>query len=375
MFVTGLSICVALLLIEGLARGLSYYQRSYRRPDLMARLIARHPESARISAALDAYRVKCGGAPFLYEDYYIFRRVPCETPDVAFTSYFSSRRSPDAAPIAAGTPLVWLFGGSTMLDFSGPDDLTIANALALSMRRAGLPVSIANLGEGAFQSTLELIKFQALLRATDRPPDHAVFYDGYNDAYFGFSYGAGRPQGNLSKHFGAVVSGQHAALSAYILSETLAGYSTAWREFVKPRLGNIVYGDAVFDGSDRNLAATLSAYAANMRQTRATCREYHIDCLFVLQPVLASKQGRTAFEQEAAGRLDARAVDFMGRFMTAARQWPAAPDFVDLSGVLDHDGLDDFVDYGHVGPATSVRIGETLAGILGPRVAARLNAR
>ena len=338
----------------------------------MARLVARHPESARITAALDAFSERCGGAPFLYADYYFFRRAPCETPAITFTPYLSSRRVPAGEPIQPGTPLLWLFGGSTMLDFGGPDDLTIANATAVALRRHGLGASVANLGEGAFQSTLELIKFQAFLRTTDRPPDHAVFYDGYNDAYFGFSYGAGRPQGDLSAHFDAVITGRHAALSAYLLSETLARYSTAWRVFVKPRLGNVVYGDAVFDGSDRNLAASVGIYLANIRQARGICREYDIDCLFVLQPVLASKQGRSDFEQEAARRLDARAVDFMGRFTTAAgTQLSSSPDFVDLSAFLDNDGTDDFVDYGHVGPATSVRIGEKLGDILKARVAAK----
>lgn len=340
----------------------------------MARLIERHPERQRITAALDAFIAQCGAAPFLYEDYYLFRRVPCETPAIAFTSYHSSRRVPAADPITVGTPLVWLFGGSTMLDFSGPDDLTIANEMAVSLKEAGLRVSVANFGEGAFQSTLELIKFQALLRSIDRPPDHLVFYDGYNDGYFGFSYGAGRPQANLSEHVGAVVTGRHAALSAFILSEALAQYSTAWREFVKPRLGNLVYGKAVFDGSDRNLAASVSTYAANVRQARSVCREYNIDCVFVLQPVLASKQGLTEFEREAAGRLDSRAVEFMRRFTAAARaQMSNASDFVDLSGFLDHDGVDDFVDYGHIGPATSVRIGRKLGELLKPRVSARLD--
>jgi hypothetical protein len=99
----------------------------------------------------------------------------------------------------------------------------------------------------------------------------------------------------------------------------------------------------------------------NTRLARSTGAEVHIPCLFVLQPMLTSKKGLTPFETEFFNSLTVGQVRFIRQFYQRVNeQMHAQPDYVDLSGLFDHDGCTDFYDLGHGSPLSRKTIGRAL---------------
>jgi len=175
-------------------------------------------------------------------------------------------------------------------------------------------------------------------------------------------FGAGNLQGDLSAKLEALVTRNYSALALYASSEIASRYSTLWAYFISPRVAGRLFGRNINDESAGNVAMAVSMYIENVRMIRAICREYQITCLFVLQPVLASKRRLTAFEREVRAHLDVSGIKFMARYYESLKyQLGGQTDFVDLSQVLDDSDTDDFYDYGHTGPYTGVRIGRALA--------------
>ena len=97
------------------------------------------------------------------------------------------------------------------------DRLTIANQLALNLKKNNIKATVVNFGVGGFQSSLESIKFQDLLRRVDKRerPDIVIFYDGFNDAGQAFVFEAGTMQEDLSKKMEALVTGNYGKLAIY----------------------------------------------------------------------------------------------------------------------------------------------------------------
>ncbi|MCK4788749.1 MAG: hypothetical protein KAV87_33715, partial [Desulfobacteraceae bacterium] len=122
------------------------------------------------------------GRGLKYYDYYLYAIAPYQSQTATFTKYFSARSVPDSYPLGEGAIIVWLFGGSTMQNLETIDKFTIANSLACNLRKSGIKASFLNFGTGGFQSSLESIKFQDLLRRTSfsERPDVVIFYDGVN---------------------------------------------------------------------------------------------------------------------------------------------------------------------------------------------------
>lgn len=130
-----------------------------------------------------------------YNDYY-YLSYECQSETLNATSYYWSRNVPDSAPMDGGQRIIWLFGGSTMLNLTASDELTIANQLAKNFNRGGPYVTVVNFGMGGFGSTQEFVKFSDLIRRVrqEEIPDIAIFYDGYNDAAQAMTFGAGNLQ-------------------------------------------------------------------------------------------------------------------------------------------------------------------------------------
>jgi len=126
-----------------------------------------------------------------YHDFHLYSLAPYTSQTVTFTDFFSARRSPDSSPRSEASEIIWMFGGSTMQNLETTDELTIANQMAVRLKAFGVSANVQNFGTGSFQSSMELIKFQDLLRRVppEMRPTYAVFYDGYNDAQCGYLFG------------------------------------------------------------------------------------------------------------------------------------------------------------------------------------------
>ncbi|HVC95238.1 MAG TPA: hypothetical protein VND64_16200 [Pirellulales bacterium] len=309
-----------------------------------------------------------------YADYFLYHSAPRASPTVNFTSPFGARLCPGSVPAEEANQRIWFFGGSTMQNTETTDERTIANQATVRLNEAGLRVFSQNFGMGMFQSTLESIKFQELLRRVrpDERPTAVVFYDGFNDGYWGYTCGAGRMQADIASKLKLLVERDYAGVARYSLARGLFDWSQFYRDF-----GTWIFeptgGDAgfIFDGSEENLRRTVEAYVMNTEVLRAICENLDIRPLFVLQPLVATKRGRTNDEEDVYRSLERGAATFVESFYRETRTKMAdRDDFVDLSALLDDNGRTDFYDLGHTGPYTGAgighAIGERILTVLGP---------
>ncbi|MEW6304371.1 MAG: SGNH/GDSL hydrolase family protein [Verrucomicrobiota bacterium] len=299
-----------------------------------------------------------------YYDYHLFAPRPVAAETITFTDYYSARRVPVSDSPGHAEEMVWLFGGSTLQNSDAPDDLTLANVVAAKLKEAGISACVRNFGVSTFQSSMELTKFADLLRRVppEEQPTLVVFYDGFNDSAHGYRSGAGNFQRDLSQKLEDLVARQPGRLLVYLASESVAKHSVFWERVIAWRINWRLFARPLADSSQPNRKQAVSIYLHNQRMLRAICREYAIHCLFVLQPMIFTKQPLHAQEQEildnTPGDLAKFTKEFYGTVLQSATN---SNDFVDLSTVLNGSADWDFYDVGHVGPNSNQRIGTALA--------------
>ncbi|MDI6742769.1 MAG: SGNH/GDSL hydrolase family protein [Smithella sp.] len=313
-------------------------------------------------------------AGLTYYDYFLFAIAP--TPEksklVRFTDYYSARYVPESESLGSGAPIIWIFGGSTIQNMETTDELSIANQIAVSLKNSGRSAAVVNFGVGGFQSSLESIKFQELLRqvpAAERP-QVVVFYDGFNDAGVATRLRAGSYQNDLVMKIETLVEGHHGKMFFYSLGNLVGRISVYWRN----RLA-FKYADALFGGKyikyDRdNMIKGVEIYETNSRIIRGVCREFGIKPVFLLQPMIFTKADLTEFEKSISLPPDNRKMVFMTEFYRLAGQaMKKYDDFYNLSDILNGSERNDFYDLGHTGPYTGIAIGEHIGKILMPYLA------
>ncbi len=320
-----------------------------------------------------------GSGPRYVEEFlYASPRIVGET--VNFTDYWSARATPASVPLDEARIVVWTFGGSTMENTETTDELSIANTWATAFNEALGPTPVKNFGTGGFFSSYELIKFQKLLREVpdDEHPTIAIFYDGYNDALFGYQYGPGRMQQDLSLKLRALVEQDDLRLAAYAASRRLSRASKLWQKTAGRAAAALLFPLPEAGADEGALAATVDVYTDNVRMIGATCAEFGVRCLFLLQPLIVTKTPLHPLEQEVFaeisrhGRFGADGVAFTrGFYRGAARELAELPAFIDASSVLDGRDAPDFYDLGHTGALSSPVIGEATARLILARMEAR----
>ena len=311
-----------------------------------------------------------------YYDYHLYATVPYKSKTATFTEYYSARSVPDSYPLGEGDIIVWLFGGSTMQNLETIDKLTIANSLAYNLKKSGIKASVFNFGVGSFQSSLESIKFQDLLRRTSfsERPNFVIFYDGNNDAGHSYLYGAGNLQNDLSQKMEALVTENRPKLLVYFVSSIFSRFSYFWKDYVKRRIDAVLFRNPGPYNNKQNLVKGVEMYVNNTRMIRSICKEFHIKPVFILQPVIFSKRNPTSFEISVVKSSDQQELKFMEKFYKMVRQkMQYYDDFEDLSHVLDNSKRNDFYDRGHTGPYTGVDIGLHLSQAVARRVLKKVN--
>lgn len=310
-----------------------------------------------------------------YHDYYIYGMRPRSLPTSTFTSFFGERTCPNSAAEEAAIQRVWFFGGSTMMNLETTDERTIANQAIKYLNESGTIAAGHNFGMGMFQSCLELAKFQEILRRVpeNQRPTVVVFYDGFNDANCGYHFGAGRMQSDISGRLQMLVERRHWDMVRVGAVEGLLENSRFYQDYGRwLATERSALAGVRNDASDENLNQSVAIYQANMNMVRGICRQFEIQPVLALQPLVVMKRGRTKDEDAIYESLvNGGLADFVERFYVKTRQVMAdCPDFVDLSHLLDHTGRTDFYDLGHTGPYTGADIGKAL----GEEIAARLQA-
>lgn len=308
-----------------------------------------------------------------YYDEFLYAAGPFSSTHVNFTDYFSARWTPDSAPLAQAEYVIWTFGGSTMENTETTDSLSIANTWARVFSDSLGPAHVKNFGAGGFFSSYELIKFQRLLREVpeNELPTIAIFYDGYNDAVYGFQYGPGRMQKDLSLKLQALVEGDHLTSGLYALSKGLSKYSMFWNRTAARLVEYVLFPLPEPDTAAANLDSAVRIYTSNVKMTRAICQVFDIHCFFVLQPMIMTKEPLSLVEQKVLNRIEAHprfgpeGTRFVREFYDrVTREFAGDKDFIDASHVLDGRTEADFYDPGHVGALSPPVIGERIAYLI-----------
>jgi hypothetical protein len=311
--------------------------------------------------------------PPKYYDEFLYAPGPVSTDHITFTDYYSSRLTPDSWPLSDAKYIIWTFGGSTMENTETTDRLTIANTIAQTFNTKLGPTHLKNFGTGGFFSSYELIKFQKLLREVPESelPHIAIFYDGYNDALYGFQYGPGSLQKDLSLKLQALVEHQHATLWVYMSSKILAKYSKLWEQTGARLVEYMLFPLPEIKPDTENLDNSIRVYSSNVRMIQATCEVFNIQCFFILQPLIVTKNPLTELEQlvlnehEAHPRFGPEGTLFVRAFYRGViDEFALDEHFIDASHLMDGRTLSDFYDLGHTSALTSPFIGEKLADLL-----------
>lgn len=309
-----------------------------------------------------------GSGGLSYYDYFLFATAPTpvKTKLMTFTNYYSSRKVPDSVPMGSDAPIVWIFGGSTMQNMETTDELTIANQVAVNLKKAGHPATVVNFGTGGFQSSLENIKFQELLRqlpANERPAV-VIFYDGFNDAGLATLFKAGSYQNDLAKKIETLVEGHHMKMFLYSLGNLLGEVSFYWKDKLAFKYSRAVFGEDFVEYDHNNLIKAVEIYEMNTRIIRGVCREFGIKPIFSLQPMVYTKRNLTNFEKISLPSDNPKLIFMKEFYRLASKSMKKYNDFFDLSGILDESKRNDFYDLGHTGPFTGITIGKHIEQIL-----------
>lgn len=360
-----LALIVALIALEGLTRIVVKKQR-WLNPDYVAISSGFSDLDTLID---DQYR----HPGLMYYDEFLYAAKPYESTYINFTDYYSARLTPDSVPLQEAEHIVWAFGGSTMENTETTDHLTIANTWARKFNSEIGPTHVKNLGTGSFSSTYELIKFQKLLREVPQNelPSIAIFYDGFNDTLNGYQYGPGNLQKDLSLKLMALVEHNDLTLMIYTTSRLFSKYSFFWERTFARLFEYMLFPLPEPDGGNTNFEATVKAYSSNLKMAQATCEVYDVQCFFILQPLIVTKNPLTELEQKPLSKLEdhprfgSQGTKFIrGFYERISQEFSDADYFIDASHILDGRTQDDFYDLGHVGATTPPIIGEITADLI-----------
>jgi hypothetical protein len=303
-----------------------------------------------------------------YYDYHLYAAAPCRTRIATFTEYFSARDVPDSYLLGKGDIIIWLFGDSAMMELGTTDKLAIANNIALGLKELNIKATIFNFGVGGFQSSLEGIKFQDLLRRVEpyERPNFVIFYNGFNDSIYTYESGAGNIQLDLSRKLEMLVTGKYSKLLLYSISSVLSKFSYLWKYHIARKIDAVLFFHHYKPFNDnKNLAKGVEMYVLNTQMIRAICKEFHIKPIFILQPAIFTKKNLTNFEIEVKNSLNPEQLKFMEEFYEAVRRrMQNYADFADLTSVFDNSDRNDFSDPCHTGPYSGVDTGSHIAKII-----------
>lgn len=300
-----------------------------------------------------------------YHEYFLWGIEPYKSKNLNITNYYNSRCVPNSYSLNESEIIIWLFGGSTMLELCATDSSCIANQIALNLQKNNIKAVVVNFGEAAFNSSLERIKFEEMLKVVSKKevPNYAIFYDGYNDGYTIYTTGPGKFQGHLSRKIEAMVKLENKKLFLYGFSNILSEYSYLWKKYKHPQIEQ-VFGTC---GTTKNEAVekAVDYYYNNTRMIEGICNIYGIKPVFLLQPMIFTKNNLTNFEKKILAKIPSLEIETHKKYYEKVRLlMKNKNNFFDISNIFNYRDYIDFWDYGHTGPYSGSITGKEISNIL-----------
>lgn len=263
------------------------------------------------------------------------------------------------------------FGGSTMMGMGARDEQTIPAELAGGLKALGHQVSVTNYGQLGYNSTQEVITLWQLLKAGERI-DIAVFYDGINE--MACAEQTGRADGLFNEarrraEFNLLHPDRQRDLIVAALIAAVPRTLRRLRRWTGLALrGPFPVSEIDLSRVDLDVLArnVIGAYAANLRLVRLLAREYAFQPLFFWQPVITTKQRKTADEQrwERDYTNDPVRRRQLYEAIIAERRRSAellnASDAIDLSALFDDWVEPVYIDLYHLSEAGNTAVAEAM---------------
>ncbi len=170
----------------------------------------------------------------------------------------------------------------------------------------------------------------------------------------------------------------------YASSRMLSRYSILWDRSGARLVETLLFPLPEPKTDAHNLDGSVQIYTRNVRMAQATCTAFQIQCFFILQPLLVTKNPLTLLEQDVLERLEghprfgaAGSRFVLGFYERVAQEFSGDDRFIDASFILDRREQSDFYDLGHTSVQTSEVIGERTAQLILDRLqsAAGLTSR
>jgi lysophospholipase L1-like esterase len=281
------------------------------------------------------------------------------------------RPTPGETTAGAAAIRILCFGGSTMMGMGARDEHTIPAVLARRLGELGVAAAVANYGQLGHNTTQELITLQQLLKA-GTGLDIAVFYDGVNE--MACAEQTGRPDGLFNEarrraEFNLLHPDRRRDLALAALAAHLPRTLRRMRRLTGFALRGplpVPQLDLAECNVERLAQSVVAAYRANLRLVRLVAAGFGFRPIFFWQPVLATKQQKTADEVrwENDYTRDPGARRALYRAIVAARrddpELAVAADAVDLSALFDDRADPVYIDLYHLSEAGNAAVAEAM---------------
>jgi lysophospholipase L1-like esterase len=293
------------------------------------------------------------------------------------------RPTPGEHAADAGALRILCFGGSTMMGMGARDGHTIPALIARRLAELGLRAAVSNYGQLGHNLAQEVITLQELLKAGARV-DLALFYDGVNEMACAAQTGRAGGLFNEARRR-AEFNLLHADRRCDLVMTALLALVPRTLRRLRGWTGLALRGPvpaAEIDLSQIDLhhlaRAVIAAYAANLRLVRMLATGFGFRALFFWQPVITTKQRKTAdeerWERDYTSDPAARRALYAA-IVSERRQSPelaAAAEAVDLSALFDERDDPLYIDLYHLSEAGNAAVAEAmLPHILAAAAAAR----
>ena len=281
------------------------------------------------------------------------------------------RRTPGENDAAEQAIRILCFGGSTMMGMGARDEHTIPALLACRLEALGHRVSVTNFGQLGHNSTQESITLQQLLKSGERI-DIAVFYDGINEMACAEQTGRADRlfnEGRRRAEFNLLHPERRRDL---IIAALMAAAPRTLRRLRQatglPLRGPLPIEEADLSRIDLPSLArdVIAVYASNLRFVRLLAREYGFQPIFFWQPVITTKQLKTADEQRWDNDYTRDPVRRRRLYLAIIAErrrrldLVGAPDTVDLSALFDDRAEPVYIDLYHLSEAGNAAVAEAM---------------
>jgi hypothetical protein len=267
---------------------------------------------------------------------------------------------------------VFAFGGSTMWGVGAPDELTIPAYL-----QAGLEVvrneqicvlNFAQLGYVSTQSVITLI--MELQR--EKVPDAVIFYDGANEVRIAYYTGQAQVHENVTEtaaRFNQEESQKTDSLPPLFSGSRLAQF--VWGLRSPSRMDASQTGSTrIAEYENNNLASAIAqVYLTNYRLVDDLARDYDFEFYFFWQPVIfVTDKPLTEEEQRIIQQNQTAAPGMADLYDATYRRIGEAlmdhPHLFSISGVLDLQESQVFIDSNHITPEGNQIVAEEMLRII-----------